>query len=332
MKEHNQVVSHGTTATSQLPQNTTYNNNAKQKNIVHESSASPVCYPFARLALNEQNRTIRRIYFAHMRKAGGTTLRAYLKGAAETLGIDFDVSEGGHFEAPGSDPHTLYVTHLRDPFKRSISHFQYEVRWPCSQMVQNASFVPSWDNAANLTAWISERHYLHPSLGTMDDSTNRRCDDAQKYLTDCSTNCYIRWMNFPKGACAEQIFEPKSVYYYKALQSLRNYDVIIDIDRLFSDAGAVYAADLERWFGQEGLQSKNSPMYCLRASRNANRNFPLKIDNTTRNLFVEKNLADFDLHEALVTCETASNQVVFPDKGGGSGNSLANFVPTIARN
>jgi hypothetical protein len=24
--------------------------------------------------------------------------------------------------------------------------------------------------------------------------------------------------------------------------------------------------------------------------------------------------------------------VVFPDKGGGSGNSLANFVPTIARN
>ncbi|KAL3925502.1 MAG: hypothetical protein SGILL_000369 [Bacillariaceae sp.] len=246
-----------------------------------------------------------------MRKAGGTTLRSYLRGVATTLGITFDVSEGGHFETPGNggDPNTLYVTHLRDPFRRSISHFQYEVRWPCAQMVQNTSFSPSLENAANLTAWILERDYQHPSLDERTFTKQHRCDDTQKYLIDCATNCYIRWMNYPKGACDDQVFDRKSVYYYKALQSLRSYDVIVDTDRLFVNnndgdgdatgaANNPYAASLER---------------C----------------ESTRQLFFERNQADYDLYHDLVTCTVAaSNQVLFPV--GSSNLTLEDFTASSA--
>lgn len=274
-----------------------------------DSSLSPLCHPFASLASlprtankHPNRRTIRRIYFAHMRKAGGTTLRAYLEAVAQKFGLEFDGSEGGHLEIPGTDINTLYVTHLRDPYRRAISHFQYEVRWPCEKLVlQNDSFVPTLSNAANMTAWISEPAYQHPSLNA---TRRRRCDDTQAYLIDCAVNCYLRWMNYPSGACSSRVFQRNSVYYIKALQNFRKYDAIIDSDRLFRNNtnATKYAADLESFFGFGGIKSKNRPMYCLRPSRNANRQFPLHVDNDTRSLLFERNQADYDLYNNLVGC------------------------------
>ena len=142
-------------------------------------------------------------------------------------------------------------------------------------------------------------------------------------------------MNYPQGACDEQIFEPKSVYFFKALRHFRNYDVIIDTDRLFSDEQGRYAAGLERWFGQEGLRSKNAPMYCQRPSRNANRNFPLQVDNATGKLLYQKNQADYELYNELISCRTGSNHVFFPvgksNVGGEKGpNRQADLVATAA--
>lgn len=312
-----------------------------KKPASRDASQSPVCYPFASLASTSKHgkqphghRTINRIYFAHMRKAGGTTLRTYLAAVAQQYGLELVISEGGHFEPPGSNDRTLYVTHLRDPYRRSISHFQYEVRWPCEQLLQNDSFVPSLDNAANLTAWIAEPAYRHPSLANDNTTTRPRCDDTQAYLVDCSTNCYIRWMNYPSGSCSRKVFHRNSVHYHKALQQLRQYDVIIDIDRLFSknhpddmdrDPGSIYAASLEEFFGLQGIRSENRPMYCLRHSRNANRRFPLQVDNATRELFYERNQADYDMYHELVDCQTASKQIKFP-RSKDRRVTLADFV------
>jgi hypothetical protein len=261
-----------------------------------------------------------------MRKAGGTTLREYFQSVANNLGIQFVATEGGHFEVPGSDENTLYVTHLRDPYKRSISHFEYEVRWPCLQLVKNESFVPTYDNAANLTAWIVEKQYFHPSIRhPVINITDSPFHGTHKFLTDCSTNCYIRWMNHPDGTYSDGIHRPKSMYYYKALELFKKYDVIIDTDRLFGsdDGDDRYVKQLEEFFGFKGLMSRNIPMYCLRPSRNANRKYPLIIDNTTRDLLYDRNQADYDLYNELTQCRTPSKRNIFPQNHNAS---LADFV------
>ena len=310
----------------------------KMKKSTTSNHLSPVCYPFASMVGEEENfdeepatssftkRKITRIYFAHMRKAGGTTLREYLKSVADSLNIQFVATEGGHFEVPGSDENTLYVTHLRDPYKRSISHFEYEVRWPCLQLLKNESFVPTYDNEANLTAWIVEKEYFHPSIRQrVVNVTDSPFHGTQKFLIDCSTNCYIRWINHPDGTYSDDIHRPKSIYYYKALEMFKKYDVIIDTDRLFGsyDDDDGYAKQLEEFFGLRGMTSHNTPMYCLRPSRNANRNYPLIIDNTTRDLLYDRNQADYDLYNELTQCHTSSNRIVFPQNNN---VTLVDFV------
>ncbi|KAG7368894.1 hypothetical protein IV203_031637 [Nitzschia inconspicua] len=198
----------------QLDENITHNSSSENQRKPHanitftlkttsrrESSLSPVCNPFASLVSSarpshnqhsDTRRIIRRIYFAHMRKARGTTLRTYLASVAQLHDLEFVVSEGGHFELPGTNHNTLYVTHLRDPYGHAICHFQYEIRWPCEQLLQNESFEASQDNAANLTAWITEPGFLHPSLINSATTRRSRCDDTRAYLIDCATNCYIR--------------------------------------------------------------------------------------------------------------------------------------------
>ena len=56
----------------------------------------------------------------------GTTLRRYLQKVAAHHGLNYKVFEYGMAEDPGSyeDEATLYVTHLREPVSRSISHFK----------------------------------------------------------------------------------------------------------------------------------------------------------------------------------------------------------------
>lgn len=55
----------------------------------------------------------------------GTTLRRYFEKVAAHHGLDFKAEEYSMAEDPSShDDATLYVTHLREPVSRSISHFK----------------------------------------------------------------------------------------------------------------------------------------------------------------------------------------------------------------
>lgn len=67
-------------------------------------------------------------------KRGGTSLAQYMKTVAEKYGMEFKAIEWIAADEPGdtvSDKATFYVTHLREPVDRAISHFKcrfYELR------------------------------------------------------------------------------------------------------------------------------------------------------------------------------------------------------------
>jgi hypothetical protein len=259
---------------------------------------SPVCRP----SFGSKNRTnITRIYMAHMRKAGGSTLRMYLNGVAEQYGLQLDVNEGGRFEYPGTHPTTLYVTHLRDPYERAISHFKYDQRWDCGQQLTKPGFIPTYENAHyyNLTRWIDEKGVLQ---------RDAKC--STRFLWECSTNCYIRWLNHPIGTCHPESFQVNSSLYHKALEQAYQYNVIIDMNRLFGDES--YGRDLESFFSEKGLLGLKGHPYCDVQSKLANQQFPLIVDNDTRSLLVERNRPDYDLYNALVTCPGG---IEFPSTG-----------------
>eukprot|EP01083_Nonionella_stella_P310290 1101893_1 len=126
--------------------------------------SSPACKPHFRLALPDGNWTnatkFKRLYFYHARKAGGTNLRKYFEKVAAHHGLQYKVTEYDMAEDPGShDEATFYVTHLREPVSRSISHFKYQGRWECKQLVTNASFVPTEENARKIESW--NQHFGH---------------------------------------------------------------------------------------------------------------------------------------------------------------------------
>jgi len=68
------------------------------------------------------NSPIKRIYFYHVRKAGGTMIRKYLKKVASKYRIHLRILEYKHAyaeEEVGSRSDTFYVTNIRDPHSRS---------------------------------------------------------------------------------------------------------------------------------------------------------------------------------------------------------------------
>ncbi len=100
----------------------------------------------------------------------GTNLRRYLQKVAKHHGLEFEVLEYGMAEDPGTrdyddddddDGATFYVTHLREPVLHSISHFKYQGRWDCEQLVKNASYVPREADALKLETWTSENGHAH---------------------------------------------------------------------------------------------------------------------------------------------------------------------------
>lgn len=113
-------------------------NQKVEANGIKSSSASPACHPHFNVALpkHKWNNTtkFKRIYFYHARKAGGSTVHKYLGAVAEHYGIELKAVEWLAMEEPGSreyedDGATFYVTHLREPVDRAISHFKYQGRY-----------------------------------------------------------------------------------------------------------------------------------------------------------------------------------------------------------
>ena len=125
---------------------------------------SPACHPHFNLALpnNKWSNTTKfnRIYFYHSRKAAGSTVHRYLRKVADKYGIELKAVEWSGMEEPGTsyennNTNTFYVTNIREPISRSISHFKYQGRWNCKDLVfsRKNKFVPTEQNANHFRTW-----------------------------------------------------------------------------------------------------------------------------------------------------------------------------------
>jgi hypothetical protein len=236
------------------------------------------------VALAASRRRISRIYFYHARKAGGTMIRKYLQRVSSTYNINLHVMEykhAHHDEEVGSRPDTLYVTNIRDPVERSISHFKYDARWGCHNLVKNASFVPSADNAMPFESWNDTGGFV-----------KSKCDVPSTFVS-CAVNCYLQ--AFSGNGCTNDGWYTE---YNAAFDRLLRYNIVLVYSK-FNDPD--YARAVEGFFG--GVTGFNVPssMFCGEEARDANRRVPLRVSFERVLSLTRSNAMDNRLYRDLVT-------------------------------
>jgi len=248
-------------------------------------TTSPACRP----RFLSHGHKIRRIFFLHMRKAGGTTIRFYLKKVAQVYNLTFVAAEGSKTVEAPMDNNTLYVTNLREPVARAISHYKYDHRWDCNQLIHNKSFVPSINN----------------TRGSLEDFIDQAHEKYSYQLWNCSSNCYTRWATgiYHEGNSCSIGETDERVKLAREL--LFRYNVIINTERLRDED---YIRGIEEMFGVTGLVGRRA--FCVPESAAANKKIPLVISNSTRKKLEDCNAADTILYKQLVTC--AENDIEFP--------------------
>lgn len=269
--------------------------NDQQENPIPNVRAlvSPVCLPRFGTKDSGNKRRIRRIYFLHMRKAGGTTIRYYLGRVARHYHLEIAVDEATPTEMPGSRNDTLYVTHLRHPVGRVISQFKYEGRWSCGQLVKNQTYVPTLENANDFQSWIEENECSYTGS-----------NKGGSKLWKCSTNCFIQWLTLTpdsrKQGCITKHPSVINAKFAEAQAVLSKFDLVIDTERLRLES---YARKIENYFGQRGLVGQKHNMYCGKQSTAANQKNPLSIANSTLEDLYERNGLDLELFRRFTECE-----------------------------
>lgn len=247
--------------------------------------ASPACKP------RFPSHPIRRIFFLHMRKAGGTTFRRYLNKVSKRYNITLDVREGSNTVENPIDDQTLYVTNLREPVARSLSHYKYDQRWSCRDLITK-TFIPSKDNYKS----------------TIQEFLVENVQRKEKKLWSCATNCYTRWVtgNFSKLPCSNRSHEHIQ-RLHEAREALLKYNLIIVTDKLREDE---YIRKIESFFGGLSMKGTGGGAFCARDSAAANRKVPLVVDDSTLQTIQECNAIDLLLYNNLTTCP---NGFEFPD-------------------
>ena len=231
-------------------------------------------------------KTFNRIYVIHMRKAGGTSLRAYFRSVAKRWNVTVVVHEGKKSpELPGTDPNTLYVTHIRDPVARVISNYKYEMRWKCGEQLQQPGFVPTEQN-------------IH-----MEFMTYITQDYQPKHeFWHCSQDCYSKWGTGFHKIYNEDLFSTDEEYRTLLDRRSRNvfskYHLII-VNEWLKDP--TYARSLEAIFGVERIDRKLG-MQCNQLSIDANAANPLHIPEQQYQVIREKNSVDIGLYNDLTSC------------------------------
>lgn len=222
--------------------------------------------------------TFDRIVFLHMRKAGGTSVRNYLRNVAARHKVPLKIMEGWTLvEKPGDVPNTLYVTHMREPVSRAISHYKYEIRWDCPKQHRVSGFVPTLENQQmNLTQFALKDWRA----------------GSRKYWT-CSSECYTRWST---GLFHNPRTDP--VMAPAGTKTMGGYHLVI-VSEWLQDPD--YARSLESIFGEKYIGRKTG-MTCGEEAKKANKMVPLTIDEETYDLLGARNQIDIGIYKNLTTC------------------------------
>lgn len=261
---------------------------------------SPACHPHFNLALpnNKWNNSTKfsRIYFYHSRKAGGSSIHKYLGKVADHYNIKLSYNEWTTMEEPGTyDNATFYVTHMREPIDRSISHFKFQGRWDCRDLVRHSdTFTPTEANANKIQTWNHTGGHVESECKVKGRKKN---GESQQFffLGQCAVNCYTQWWS---GVCKEMDV-PLEQQYQIALQKSSRYNFIAVIEKL-SDPEYVQA--VEDFFGVPGLEGLHGTPYCQRQSHKANAKYPLVVPPETRESLTNLNQVDINLYHRLTDC------------------------------
>uniref|UniRef100_A0A7S1BY30 Uncharacterized protein n=1 Tax=Corethron hystrix TaxID=216773 RepID=A0A7S1BY30_9STRA len=263
------------------------------------NGTSPVCMPFF-----PQDQKIERIYFAHMRKAGGTTIRAYLQKVAKKYGLKLDVSEGRRAEAPGiKNNNTFYVTNLREPVDRSVSHWKYSFRWNCKDLSKAKK-----SGFRNITKEKSFEEYVQfselKSRELCQSKSDRMSSKKRFTMWNCAINCYTRW--FTDTNCVIDFNRSKK----KAQAIISSYNLVIILEYLKKPE---YVKAIEDIFEVGGFKPKGA--FCARPSKKANDMYPPPpMSDETLKMITESNAQDIALYNELKHCPTGFNFPKFDEK------------------
>eukprot|EP00574_Skeletonema_japonicum_P001359 CAMPEP_0201739416 /NCGR_PEP_ID=MMETSP0593-20130828/45773_1 /ASSEMBLY_ACC=CAM_ASM_000672 /TAXON_ID=267983 /ORGANISM="Skeletonema japonicum, Strain CCMP2506" /LENGTH=379 /DNA_ID=CAMNT_0048233687 /DNA_START=428 /DNA_END=1567 /DNA_ORIENTATION=- len=269
---------------------------------------SPACYPHfnhystntnnnnGQLSFSWNNNTkFKRILFYHARKAGGSSMNKYLVKVAQHYNIHLEWIEWNTMEEPGllqhfDKPDTFYVTHVREPIERSISHFKYNGRWPCKTMLKR-EFVPTLENALTLESWNETQGHVPKKQCHY----NRKENTTAFYLGDCAVNCYIQWFG---GLSCPRWKVPMEQQYEVAMSKLLKYNLIVVIDKLHDPR---YVEAMEQFFGVRGILERGKP-FCERMSHKTNEEHPLVVREETKARLIELNRLDLKLYHEITDC------------------------------
>lgn len=226
---------------------------------------------------------------------------------------------------PGSyDEATFYVTSIREPVSRSISGFKCEMirftssiafylstfysilhkiiadegRWECNQMIYNYSFVPTEANANRIETWIYTGGHDRMKCKFQGNNNPRLF-----FLGKCAFNCYIQWFT---GVCPNEPM-PWSKKYEIAKEKLHHYNLILVLEKLRDPD---YVSAVENFFAVPGLRKKMKSL-CEPEAENANKKYPLVIQNDTRVKLQKLNEFDTMLYQSLTGC-IENGQYDFP--------------------
>jgi hypothetical protein len=248
--------------------------------------SSPACYP----SFLQGGQRIQGIIFHHMRKAGGSTLHEYLQTVATKYGLFLRHVEGRPARWPKPNGTVLYVTNLREPVARAISHFKYSGRWQCRQL-RARHFVPTEANAVPLETFIKE-----------EGGDLQRKQWPASYLWECAKNCYIRWAADIPGANLTDPLEGLLVARKRLLQ----YNLIVTLENL---GDPNYIRGIERMFNVSWPEA-NPKVYCADRINAANKKAPPVFQNETIRELRELNKVDTMLYNELTACP---NGIDFPE-------------------
>lgn len=120
------------------------------------------------------------IVLLHMRKAGGTSLRQYVRHLSDKVGLESRVIEGRTVDYKSlfcRQDRTLYLTSIREPVARIKSSYRFEGRWHIEEKERRL------DNAVSFAEWV-------------DRASNTTNTD---FVWNCVSNYYIKTLvGYPK--------------------------------------------------------------------------------------------------------------------------------------
>jgi hypothetical protein len=228
----------------------------------------------------EDGTTFDRIFLLHMRKAGGSSMRSYFRDVTKKYNISWGFQEGpNNVEFPGDQPNTntLYVTHMRKPISRALSHYKYEKRWQCGAQLQQDGFVPM-ENNTNMPL----KEFASSGFGKR----------QANFLWTCSQECHSSrtWHN--------NILKDKERLEQLAREKFGGYHLIVINEWLKIPE---YDASLEKLFGVNKI-NRRAGMQCMKLTLKATKENPLNVTQEELELLNKGNTVDFKLYKEYTTC------------------------------